>query len=267
MQRILLPLLLFVAPLTLLAEGGLWLETGLEKRLNKQWSAEFSLGHRQESNFVQPTRWNVALAVNYKLLPSLKLTAGYQYIYDHKEEEGKVNLTPKQNINGYNVDAAFWRPRHRLHLDATYKWKLSKRWSFSLRERYQLTHNLEATTTEWKYRDRYDQGAYTYQGQRFDRLTAEPELKKASTKHYLRSRFKVEHNLKGLPLNPFLTYEMANNLAEGFDIVRHRFTLGSEWRISKQHSLSAAYLHQIGSSDSDSEAPLHIIDLGYVFKF
>lgn len=267
MKRI-LPLCLFLAaPLSSMAEGGLWLEAGAEKTLNKKWSVEMSLGHRQENNLAQSTRWNGALAVNYKVMSGLKLTAGYQYIHDYKDEEGKINYTKKGNINGYNVDAAFWRPRHRLHLDATYKWKPNKRWAFSLRERYQFTQNMEATTTEWKYRDAAAQGQYSYQGERFERLTSEPELKKASAKHYLRSRFKAEYNIKGCPLTPFATYEIANNLAESFDIVRHRFTLGSEWNINKQHTISAAYLHQIGSSDNDNEAPLNILDISYTFKF
>lgn len=266
MQRI-FPLLLLLVPLALHAESGIWLETAVEKSISKHWSAEISLGHRREHDFRQASRCYGAAQVAYRWNSHWKFSAGYQYIHDYKAEQGKINLNEAGQINGYNVDEAYWRPRHRVLAEASYKWKINKRWSLSLRERYQYTHTPEASTTEWKYRKADAQGTYVYGGEPFRRLTSEAEIKRASDKHYLRSRLKLEYKPKHCPLSPFATYELANNLAEGFDIVRHRFTLGGEWQLGKQHSLSTAYLHQIGHNDNDDAAPLHIIDISYKFKF
>ena len=45
-----------------------------------------------------------------------------------------------------------------------------------------------------------------------------------------------------------------------------RYTVGLDWKINKQHTLSLAYLYDDGQDD-DSNGKLHVLEVGYKFKF
>lgn len=275
MKRPLLSLLLAAATLPIAAhhEGGAWFEAAAEKNLSSRFSVEGALGHRLEDNFSQPSRWDASIGLSYKATPWLKLSGGQIFIRDYNAEEATPKYNNAGQINGYNVDAPFWRNKLRSYFDATLKHKFSKRWSISLRERYQYTHNLSTTAVESKYRSPlannpgHTGAVYTYNGTDFTKRTEEVENKRSRNRHYLRSRIGVEYDIKGLPLDPYFTYEMTNNLTEKLSVVRHRFTLGTDWKITKKHVLSMGYLYQTGTIDKGVKGHLHVLDIGYKFKF
>ena len=47
---------------------------------------------------------------------------------------------------------------------------------------------------------------------------------------------------------------------------KRRLTVGTEWKISKQHRLDFAYVYNNGADD-DNDSDSHILSIGYKFKF
>ena len=176
-------------------------------------------------------------------------------------------------MNGYDVKQSYWRTKHRFHFDATGKYRVG-RFTFSLRERYQLTRNMAVTVTENKYRGIVsDPATYegaTYQGSFNDNVYAYRESKTkekdAKTKHFLRSRLGVSYNIAHCPITPFTSFEISNNLANGFSLDKRRWILGADWKVARQHSVSLAYVFTNGD-DGDNDANSFAINVGYTFSF
>ena len=78
---------------------------------------------RTKDDLGMTDRWGLDVAAKYKLLPYLKVGAGYEVHYRNRGEEG-------------------WKFRHRYHVDGTLSGRWA-RWKLSLRERYQHTFNAE----------------------------------------------------------------------------------------------------------------------------
>lgn len=47
---------------------------------------------------------------------------------------------------------------------------------------------------------------------------------------------------------------------------KQRLTVGTEWKITKQHRLDIAYVYSNGADD-DNDSDIHVLSLGYKFKF
>ena len=45
-----------------------------------------------------------------------------------------------------------------------------------------------------------------------------------------------------------------------------RLTVGGDWKLSKKHKISAAYIYQDGADD-DGNDDIHVISVGYKFTF
>lgn len=248
---------------------GLWTSIAAEKKFNKKISLEAGIDFRSEQKLKSVSRWSGSLGVGYKPWKFLKFSAGYAYIYDRSVQEAKVNYTNSGNINGYNVDHGYWRSKHRAYVDATGKLDVG-RFSFSLRERYQYTHTMGTTCLRDRYRDTapggYSGDIYYWNGEGFIEKNLVEDDKSHKNNHYFRSRLQVSYDIKGVPLEPFVSYEISNNLSDGFALDKTRITVGTDWKINKKHKLSLAYLYQDGADD-DSNDNIHVIDLGYKFEF
>ncbi len=270
--------------LTLLAAGlgattasaddfGVWTELGAEKKINKQLSVEGSFDYRADRQLKQTGRWGVAVGLNYKPVKFLKIAGGYAFIRDHYPTTGEPHYNKREVINGYNVDHNFWRSKHRFYFDVTGK-KGVGRFTFSLRERYQYTHFMGADYRREKLRTPLAEGqsaaegvtVYNYAGRQF--VDSETEMRRKHNKntHYLRSRLEVDYNIRHCPLTPFVGYEVSNNLSDAMRLDKSRLSIGTDWKINKHHSLSLAYVYQNGHDD-DSDDDIHVISIGYGFKF
>lgn len=264
------------------SDFGVWTEIGIEKSFNKKFSLEASVENRMANNATQPQRWNAAIGGSYKPLKWLKLGAGYVFIYNRnfqeveekykEDDEGELVLDKAGNpiVVGYNVDHGFWRPRHRAYFDVQGKLDVG-RFSFSLRERYLYNYYMQTETMRDKYRNPVQGGytgpSYEYDGMNFMKFEQEPDIKKAKSKHALRTRLQVEYNIKGLPLNPFVSCELTNELDNAMKYDKVRVQAGTEWKITKKHILTGAYLYQNESQEIGPNSSLHAIKLGYKFKF
>lgn len=264
------------------SDFGVWTEIGVEKSFNKKFSLEASVENRMANNATQPQRWNAAIGGSYKPLKWLKLGAGYVFIYNrnfqeaepkYKEnDEGEIVLGKdgKPIIEGYNVDHGYWRPRHRAYFDVQGKVDVG-RFSISLRERYLYNYYVETEALRDKYRNPsqlgYSGNLYTFNGMEFMKYEQEMDTKKAKSKHSLRTRLQVEYDIKGVPLTPFVSCELTNELSNAMQYDKVRAQAGVEWKINKKHILSGAYLYQNENQEFGPNESLHAIKLGYKFKF
>lgn len=264
------------------SDFGVWTEIGVEKSFNKKFSLEASVENRMANNATQPQRWNAAIGGSYKPLKWLKLGAGYVFIYNrnfqeaeekYKEnDEGEIVLGKdgKPIIEGYNVDHGYWRPRHRAYFDVQGKVDVG-RFSISLRERYLYNYYVETEALRDKYRNPsqpgYSGNLYPFNGMEFMKYEQETDTKKAKSKHSLRTRLQVEYDIKGVPLTPFVSCELTNELSNAMQYDKVRAQAGVEWKINKKHILSGAYLYQNENQEIGPNESLHAIKLGYKFKF
>ena len=264
------------------SDFGVWTEIGVEKSFNKKFSLEASVENRMANNATQPQRWNAAIGGSYKPLKWLKLGAGYVFIYNrsfqeteekYKEnDEGEIVLGKdgKPIIEGYNVDHGYWRPRHRAYFDVQGKLDVG-RFSISLRERYLYNYYVETEALRDKYRNPsqpgYSGNLYPFNGMEFMKYEQEMDTKKAKSKHALRTRLQVEYDIKGVPLTPFVSCELTNELDNAMKYDKVRAQAGVEWKVNKKHILSGAYLYQNESQEVGPNASLHAIKLNYKFKF
>ena len=262
---------IFAGTLTAAADDrfGVWTSVAAEKEVTKKLSFDGSLEFRSENNLRSASRWDLSVGADYKFWKFLKVSAGYIYIYERSLQEGKVNFTESGAMNGYNVDHGFWRSKHRIRFSLTFKQKCG-RFSMSLRERYQFTHYRPADCQRDRYRDEAQPGhageVYEWNGREFTRFERVSDHKESRNRHYLRSRLKVEYDIKGMPLTPSASYEITNDLAGESGIVKHCVNAGAEWEVSKKNIISLYYEHE-NMTDDDSSMDIHAISIGYKIKF
>ncbi|MCI7644698.1 MAG: DUF2490 domain-containing protein [Bacteroidales bacterium] len=250
---------------------GIWTDLSAEKKINKQFAADLSVGFRAEDRLNHDTRWSVGTGLSYKPVKGLKLSAGYILIRDFSLSEAKAKYKDNGNLSGYNVDHGFWRTKHRFTFDISGKHTFG-RLTVGLRERFQMTHSNSAKTLRDKYRSPKQPGftgeTWTYNGTEFCRYELDQDDKSGKTTYYLRSRLSAEYDIRHCPLTPYAAVEWSHSLDDAMALAKTRLTLGTDWKISKKHSVSLAYIYQDGAGDDDSGTNnIHVIEVGYKFSF
>lgn len=217
----------------------LWTSAEMNIGIVQKLSANIEGEYRTNNNLSGCERWTASAGLEYKPLRWLKLSADYKYIHRHVESR----VTKKGNIV-----SDYWQPRHRAGIAVTgsYRWN---RFTFSLRERYQYTYHTAQTAAKW---DGDDGSAKS------------DEQIEAKSKHILRSRLKMEYNIRKSKFTPFASGEFYHTPAAGFAYEKTRLTLGTEYKINKKHSMSAFYRY-VDSKDEDENSK-HVIGIGYKFK-
>lgn len=289
MKRILSLMLCAMAVLSASAQSddfGIWTDVGVEKKFSKKLSLEGGVEARFEDNVSKVTRTGFNLGVTYKPWKFLRFGAGYAFMNDWKDTEINAKYdtdleSGSTTFSGYNIDKDFRRNKHRLYVQAVGKVDVG-RFSFSLRERLQYTHMRSDKTNRTKYRTPLAEGGeeiyelmgqdvrdiypYNYNGRYFQDKTDTIDSKHHKNRYYVRSRFQVSYNVKGIPLEPYASIELSNSLHEGFAVKKYRYTVGADYTIKKTHQFGLAYIYNNGVDD-DNEGDLHAINLSYKFKF
>lgn len=238
-ERIILLLAALCMAAPVLRGQSLWtsaeMKFGMAKGLSGYVEGEF----RTTDGLDGTERWAASAGLDYKLYRWLKMSAGYTYIHRHVESR----VTKKGNIV-----SDYWQPRHRASfaLTGSCSWN---RFTFSLRERYQYTYRTEQTVSKW---DGDDGSAKA------------DELIEAKSRHVLRSRLKAEYNIRKSGFMPFASCELYNSLSDGFATEKTRWTVGTDYKFNKRHSISAFYRYIDRSDDDDTNG--HVIGIGYSFK-
>ena len=142
--------------------------------------------------------------------------------------------------------SAAYKPAKWLKLDAGYKFlRVLNDDDLSLRERWQYTYRPETTV------GRYD----------VDDDEWEDKVKSGKAQHVLRSRLQAGYDIPKCKVDPYASMELYH--AKG-GLQKIRYTAGADWKVTKQHVVSAFYRYL----DSRSDDPdMHVVGLGYKYKF
>ena len=213
---------------------GVWTDITLEHKINKKLGVAFDAEYRTTDGLSQSDRISGTLEAEYRLLSWLKASGGYSLIYNWNDYE----ITKKGNIV-----SDYWQLRHRFFVSLTgsLSWN---RFKFSLRERWQYTYRPENTVTK------HDE----------DGDLKPDEIIKGKGKNVLRSRLKVEYDIKGIPVTPFASYE----LHYSSELDKNRWIAGGEYKINKKNSIELYYLYQ--DVKDDDELNGHAIGISYKLK-
>src|SRR5574344_53234 len=68
-------------------DSGLWLDAGATKKLGTQWSLSADAEFRTRNDFKTVDRWSGGLSAAYRVNSYLKMSAGYELLYDNNEEK------------------------------------------------------------------------------------------------------------------------------------------------------------------------------------
>ena len=280
-------LLFATAAATAQSDFGVWTNVEASTKLNKSLELSLEGEYRTQDMSAKTERIATGISLSYKnknFLPFLKADVGYiaMSMYGMGEtavkyatgDDGTYELDDAGNPvpKHKNVDAPYWYTRHRAtaSLTGSAKWG---RFKFSLRERYQFTRRMRSycDRERWYY-DPYhvkypDQVPEYYidddpGSEDYSYMTDE---KKAKSDHKLRSRLSVSYDIKKCPWEPFVEVEVYNQLDKAFAYDKTRYTVGTEYKINKEHKLKLYYRYQ-DYADID-EVSGHVLGLGYAFEF
>lgn len=260
-------------------EYGTWISVGAKKSLGTQWSLGLEAEYRAQDN----SRWAVGLDAGYKLNKYIKFGAGYTLLYNRKPEEltCKNQGDPEADDNytiGYNIKKAHCYPRHRFVVEAIADKRFWKWFRISLRERYQFTYRPTINIEKFKFRE-YHSKVYDFD-EDWNPITnwdvskseeTECEPKESQTTQLLRSRLKLEVDKKGWKFAPFASAELCNSVRVGdrFDVDKVRTTVGTSYKLNKQHEFTLGYVLTFVFNDDDEKPNnrIHAVSVGYNFKF
>ncbi|MBR5655219.1 MAG: DUF2490 domain-containing protein [Prevotella sp.] len=236
---------------------GIWTSIEAQKKINKKFSVALEGELRTRDNVKTNDRWSIGLDASYKLTKWLKASAGYTFLYDNNErisyyEEGDRKVeSGAVNVGDPKKRAEYWAPRHRFNVSLTASQSFGNL-EVSLRERWQYTYRPEKTVSS----------RYSYWDEEWDE---EEHSFRGKGKNVLRSRLQLEYKLKSIGLTPYANVELYN----AWDVQKTRYTIGTEYKITKQHAMEFFYRYQdIRSNDDfEPEPDMHILGIGYKFKF
>ena len=260
------------------SDFGVWTNIEGSTKLNKslELSLEGEFRTQEMSAVVERIATGISLSYKNTKVPFLRADVGYSVMsmYGLSESNTKYltndddnyvlgddgNLIPKHE----NRDAAYWYTRHRAtaSLTGSVKWG---RFKFSLRERYQFTHRMRSYCDRYRYYYYESLKKWDYELPDFEQPEQLTDEKKSKSDHKLRSRLAVSYDIKKCPFEPFAEVEVYNELDNHFAFNKVRYTIGTEYKINKEHKLKLYYRYQ-DYADID-EVSGHILGLGYAFEF
>ena len=279
-------LLLAAATAVAQSDFGVWTSIEGSTKLNKQLELSLEAEYRTQdmSSLSERIATGISLSYKNKKIPFLKADVGYSVmsmyglgetaIKYRTDDDGNYELDDDGNIipKHMNVDAPYWYTRHRAtaSLTGSVKWG---RFKFSLRERYQFTHRMRSycDRERWYY-DPYHKmfpedvpEYYVDDDPESDDYSYMTDEKKSKSDHKLRSRLAVSYDIKKCPFEPFVEVEVYNELDNAFAYDKIRYTVGTDYKINKEHKLTLYYRYQ-DYADVD-EVSGHVLGVGYAFEF
>ena len=223
-------------------DAGLVLSAGASYKIKKGLNVDFETEFRSRNDFRTADRISFGPSINYKVLPWLKASVGYELLIDNNRE----NLSYQDDGVTYNNwRPSYWGLRHRLNVALTASYKI-KRVEVSLRERWQYTYRPS------KVVDNID----------FDNAEWEDHEVRGKGKNVLRSRLQLEWDIPKCKFDPFASVEFHTT-----DVLeKTRFIVGVNHTIKKTHAFKLFYRYQRVRSGND-EPNIHMMGLGYTYKF
>ena len=227
--------------LSLADDAGLIASIGASHKFNKKLSVGAELEFRSRNDFRTADRVSLGADASYKLLPWLKASAGYTLLVDNNRED----ITYQDDGVSYNNwRPSYWGVRHRFNVSLTGSYKI-QRVEVSLRERWQYTYRPS------KMIDNFD----------FDEGEWEDHEVRGKGKNVLRSRLQLEWDIPKCKFDPFASVEFHTTR----DLEKPRFIVGVGHTLKKKHDFKLYYRYQV--SGSSSEPDIHMLGMGYTYKF
>lgn len=195
-------------------------------------------------------RWSADVSLGWKPVKWLKVAADYEFI--------QSQTLSAFNSDGYGMPS-YWNSKHRASAGLTATWKASKKFSFSLRERYQFTHRPEFRVPQ--FNEGAPWGNKTINGK---------------SSQILRSRIGAEYKpYKKCRFTPFANLELYSRLRE----VNHtrgkssgakfcekwRIAAGTEIKLDKRNDLEIFYRYT-DHAEVDEGDMRHTVALVYSFS-
>jgi hypothetical protein len=84
--------------------------------------------------------------------------------------------------------------------------------------------------------------------------------------YYGRLRFKIDYDIKGLPLTPYISYETFARMFEQSDkrFEKFRYAAGLEYTVKKRHTFELGYMYQ--KDYIPKTKSINVLVLGYTIK-
>lgn len=249
--------LLALLPLASFAETddvGLWIGVGVEKKLTKKWNVEAEGEYRMMDNLRTTDRLSIGVSTTYKLTKWLKVDAGYDYL--HSREPGEYT------DGGSYYKSTYWYPRHRGHVSLAATAKLTKRLRISLRERWVYT-----------YRPSYDRNRMNMDESSTMYGVVSSKEVKGKGDNVLRTRLTLDYKPKKSRFNPYASVELFSSTGSKDNCFgtteKVRYSIGTEYELSKHHTLKVYYLFQDykEGDDGDGSMDSHVFGVNYSFSF
>lgn len=221
-------------------------------KVNNHMNVGLTLEARTRDGLGDVERLSAGIDIDYKILPWLKASCGYTFIYDHNrrishyKENDRDVLKGLAEVGDPKNRRIYWGVRHRTHLSLTATWKISHL-KLSLRERWQYTYRPEQIV----------EGRYNYC---YDKSDDAVHLYPSKTKNVLRSRLSADYKIKHFAGTPHLSAEIYND----WELSKIRCSAGMEWKLQKGHTLDTYYRYQ---HRNNGKADTHTICLEYKIKF
>ena len=232
-------------PISSLADDtGLLLSAEASYKVKKGLNIGFESEFRSRNDFRTADRVSLGTDISYKLLSWLKASAGYSLLIDNNHEK----ITYQDDGVSYNNwRPSYWGLRHRFTVSLTASHKI-QRVEISLRERWQYTYRPS------KMIDNFD----------FDEGVWEDYEVRGKGKNVLRSRLQVEWDIPKCKFDPFANVEFHTTRK----LDKTRVIVGVEHSLKKKHVFSVFYRGQfVNNNGKDDESNIHMLGLGYTFKF
>lgn len=202
---------------------GMWNTVSVEKKINKKVSLSIDEEFRLKENLSKINLFYTNFGFNYKL--SKKLKASLIYRNTQKAVDGR----------GYDI-------KHRLMLDVVYKEKLSKKFQFQFRQRFQFENNNIYSSRDGKY-----------------------------IESFLRSKFELGYNYTK-KIKAYISEELRfqlhdpRNPESDYGLHRFRTALGLDYNLNSANSVGIYYLVQ-NEIRVYKPNELFIFGLQYGFQF
>ncbi len=97
------------------SEGGLLMEVGAEKKINRQVSISLEGDIRTRNNFKTMDRWSIGVGADYKFNKYLKASAGYILLNNNNREKISYNSSGEKKA----WRPSYWGIRHRFNAALT----------------------------------------------------------------------------------------------------------------------------------------------------
>ena len=225
-------------------DSGLIVSAEASHKIKKGLNVDVGTEFRSRNNFRTADRVSFGASISYKVLPWLKASGGYDLLIDNNHEK----LTYQDDGVSYNNwRPSYWGVRHRFNVTLTGSYKV-QRVELSLRERWQYTYRPS------KIVDNFD----------FDENEWEDHEVRGKGKNMLRSRFQLEWDIPKCKFDPYASVEF--HTARQLD--KTRFIIGVDHTIKKTHNFKLYYRYQnVNGNGDDDEPNIHMVGLGYTYKF